>query len=463
MLRGPMLGLADNHPMGQSPSIDCWGKNRIMPPDTIYALATPPGRAGVAVIRLSGPASVETLGLLAGKIPLARELRRRNLRDPADGGFLDDALVVWFPSGASFTGEEVAELHLHGGSATVSLMVRCLERMPLIRGAEPGEFTRRAFENGRMDLAQVEGLADLIDAETQAQHLQATRAMQGEMAKRTELWREKLVRARALVEATIDWADEEVPETVDEEVAELVQSVAGDLRKEVQGHRAAQSVRQGFEVIVLGPPNAGKSSIFNAIVGRRAVITSPTAGTTRDIVEASLDLAGLPVTLLDTAGIRQGDDEIEMEGVSLALDRAAQADLRVFVTAGDASDSTDMPAFRDGDIAVFNKCDLGEVGSGLAVSAKTGEGIDDLIDTIRKRLSGRTAEAGVITRERHRATAAAGLNHLDHVLTMLEGGADAEVLAEQLRSACHALDRLTGRVGVEDVLDEVFSRFCLGK
>lgn len=425
--------------------------------DTIFALASARGKAGVAVVRVSGPGAFAACAALAGGLPETRGLRR--LRAP-DGRVLDEALVLVFPEGQSFTGEAVVELHLHGSSAVVEAVLRALGEVDGLRGAEPGEFTRRALENGRLDLAQVEGLADLIEAETEAQRVQALRVLSGALGDKAEAWRRDLIRAAALLEATIDFVDEEVPVDVGPDVIALMDRVANGLEVERDGVGVAERIRDGFEVAIVGPPNAGKSTLLNALAGRNAAITSEVAGTTRDVIEVRMDLGGLPVTLLDTAGLRDATDAIESIGIERALQRARAADLRVFLTLDGATGVGLVPA--EGDIVVAGKADLGA--SGFAVSGKTGVGIDALVAKIGGVLGARAAHAGTAIRERHRLGFVRALEALARGRIALEGGASmTDLAAEELHVAVRALDSVVGRIDVETVLDEIFSSFCIGK
>lgn len=431
---------------------------------TIYAQASARGKAGVAVIRISGPLSWPAVAALtSGPLPRPRQAALRRLA--AGGEVLDEALVLLFAEGASFTGESSAELHVHGSVATVSAVLRALAGCEGLRPAEAGEFTRRALENGRLDLTQVEGLADLIDAETEAQRRQALRVASGELGAQAAAWRRDLTRAMALTEATIDFADEAVPVDVSPEVGELIDRVLGDLRRDERGIAAAERIRDGFEVAIIGAPNAGKSTLLNRLAGRDAAITSDVAGTTRDVIEVRMDLNGLAVTLLDTAGLRESSDPVERIGISRARQRAAAADMRVIVTEGEGPAPL---APVCGDILVRNKADLGsrdQTGpDGLPVSALTGEGLHALIARITTELEGRAAAAGIFTRERHRVAVAAAVGALESARTEVEGGGGrAEFVAFELREAVRALDSLVGRVGVEDLLDEIFASFCIGK
>lgn len=426
--------------------------------DTIFALASARGKAGVAVIRLSGPQSLAAVRALCGRMPAPR--RASLCRLTLDGDQLDEALVLTFAKGASFTGEEAAELHLHGATATVAAVLRALALQPGLRMAEPGEFTRRALEAGRLDLAQVEGLADLIEAETDAQRKQALKVLSGAVGARAEGWRRDLVRAAALLEATIDFADEDVPVDVSPEVGGLLDAVLASLAAERTGVGIAERIRDGFEVAIVGRPNAGKSTLLNALAGREAAITSDVAGTTRDVIEVRMDLGGLPVTLLDTAGLRDSSDRVERIGIERAMSRAAAADLRVFLL-----DGADVPllAPQPDDLLVRGKADLGAA-DGLAVSGATGQGLDDLVARIGAILARRAAGAGTLTRERHRRAMDRAIGALESARKEVEGGSGrVELAAELVRQAIRALDSLVGRVDVEDLLDEIFASFCIGK
>ncbi len=427
--------------------------------DTIFALASAQGKAGVAVIRLSGPVARTAAEKITGGPLPPRGINLRTLRD-ADGARLDDGLILTFQAPASFTGDDVAELQIHGSTAAVNAVMRCLSETDGLRLAEPGEFTRRALENGKMDLTQVEGLADLIDAETEAQRKQAQTILAGELGNLAERWRRDLIRAASLLEAVIDFADEEVPTDVTPEVRQLILGVSAELQREADGVRIAERIRTGFEVAIVGLPNAGKSTLLNALAGREAAITSEYAGTTRDVIEVRMDLAGLPVTLLDTAGLRDTEDHVENLGIALAKKRAEAADLRVFLTDDPSELGVEM---RSDDIQVRPKADL-QQGVTLGVSGKTGQGIDELISNISCVLSERTTSHGIATRERHRIALINAKEALTVTMSVLESGPDLyDIAAEELRTAIRALEVLVGRIGVEDLLDEIFSSFCLGK
>lgn len=420
--------------------------------DTIFALASASGKAGVAVVRVSGPAAFKTLSNLISEQVEPRRASLRELR--LDDVILDEALVLCFPGPGSFTGEDVVELHLHGSKATVAAVLSALGDLGL-RNAEPGEFTRRALENERLDLPQVEGLADLVEAETEAQRRQALEVLSGALGDLAQQWRRDLIRAASLLEATIDFADEEVPVDVVPEVVALLEKTRTALLREAKGSVVAERIRDGFEVAIIGPPNVGKSTLLNVLSGRQAAITSEIAGTTRDIIEVRMDLDGLPVTLLDTAGIRDAEG-IEAIGVGLARDRAERADLRVILTDG----GPPVMDPKKGDLLLQSKSDLG---SG-DFSAITGEGVDELVGALTETLSDRAVSAGVAVRERHRLAIEASNDALGIVLDQLETSPEmVELVAEHLRTAIRALDSLVGHVDVEHLLDEIFSSFCIGK
>ena len=430
--------------------------------DTIYALASARGKAGVAVIRVSGPNAWNAVHPLIGELPRPRFAALRNLS--LDGQALDEALVILFDAGASFTGHQSAELHIHGASATILAVMGALSLQPGVRLAEAGEFTRQALVNGRLDLAQVEGLADLIEAETEAQRRQALRVFSGAVGAKAESWRKKLIRAAALLEATIDFADEEVPTDVAPEVASLLKWIILELDHEIKGLDASERIRQGFEVAIVGRPNVGKSTLLNALAGREAAITSQFAGTTRDIIEVRMDLGGVPVTLLDTAGLRDAEDVVEGLGIELALRRAKEADLRVFLL------EDDLPPLLDpepGDIMVQGKSDLERTpaeSAAFTLSGLTGEGITRLVAEMTRYFADRTSNAATITRERHCQAIIRARGAMESALDEIRNPARrTEIAAEELLRAIRALDSLVGRVDVEHLLDEIFASFCVGK
>lgn len=426
--------------------------------DTIFALATARGRAGVAVIRISGPHALPAAESLCGTLPPPR---RASLRRLTSGGTLiDEAIVIVFEAGQSFTGEPVVELQVHGSPAVVRAITEALGRHVGLRMAEPGEFTRRAMEHGRIDLTQVEGLADLLSAETEAQRVQAQRVLAGALGRPAEAWRRRLIRAAALIEATIDFAEDDVPADVVPEVATGLRDLAAALRSEIDGYGVAERIRDGFEVAIVGRPNVGKSTLVNALAGRDAALTSPHAGTTRDVIEVRLELSGLAVTVLDTAGLRDTEDAVERLGVSRARDRAAAADLRVFLV--EPGDMPCEPVPQEHDIVVVSKGDLhGEVAD--SVSGLTGDGLDTLVARIGRVLSQRTAGAATVTRTRHRNALERAEQAVQRALEELSARRHMELAAEELRTALRALDALVGRTDVEHILDEVFQSFCIGK
>ena len=430
--------------------------------DTIFAPASGRVKSAVAVVRLSGPASCMALREITGgaTLPPPRRMALRRIQLP-DGEVIDEGLVVWFAADASFTGEESAELHLHGSPAVLDAVLRRLGSLAGLRHAEPGEFARRAFEAGRLDLAQVEGLADLIEAETEAQRRQAVRVAQGAVGKIAGQWRERLLHALALVEVGIDFSDQDVPEGLMEEVSSLLAVVRQELSAEIDGVGIAERVRDGFEVAIVGRPNAGKSTLLNALAGREAALTSELAGTTRDVIEVRMQLDGLPVTILDTAGVRGDASGVEAMGVTRGLERAVQADLRVFLLV----DQGDTPVLQPqaDDIVVVGKADL-RGGAGMGVSGLTGEGIDRLVAGIAAVLSRRVAGAGVVVAARQLHALEACREALDSASAGIQLAPEApELIAEDIRRGLGALERLVGRFDVEDVLDMVFSGFCIGK
>lgn len=411
--------------------------------DTIYAESTPPGRGGVSVVRLSGPDARAIGEAVAGPLPVARRAELRALRD---GEIIDQALVIRFDHGASFTGEDVVEFHLHGAP----VIVRRLGQVLTARGArlaEAGEFTRRGFLNGSIALSEAEGLSDLLAAESDAQRKQAMRVVGGELADWADSLRARLIRAGALIEASLDFADEDVPEEVPSEALQLLADVREDMLAVLNGFPAAERLRAGFEVAIVGPPNAGKSSLLNRIAQRDLALVSDIPGTTRDIIELHTELDGLAVTFLDTAGLRDTDDLVEQMGVGRARERAQAADLRLHLEEADAA------LLQQGDLVLRSKSDLGEGD----LSAHTGEGVAEMLTAVRERLAGRVAGAGLISRQRQ----ADALRRA--VLGLSEIGGAPELLAERLRIAIQGLAEVVGRVAPDDYLDEIFASFCIGK
>jgi len=436
---------------------------------TIHALATPAGRGAIAVLRVSGPAAGAVLTGLTGRpVPSPRVATRARLRSPATGEDLDDALALWFPAPASFTGEDVVEFHVHGGRAVIAGLVEALAAFRDTRPAEAGEFTRRAFDNGKLDLTRAEAIADLVDAETAAQRRQALRQMEGGFGRRCDNWRDRLLHALAHAEADIDFSDEDIPDGLSKTAADSARLVGTEIACLLADGRRGERLRDGFSVVLLGAPNAGKSSLLNALAGREAAIVSARAGTTRDVIEVRLDLGGRPVILADTAGLRETTDEIEEEGVRRARARAAHADARLLVfDAAMPADAATLGMANDMSLAVLNKIDLVSaapplgVGPALPVSARDGTGLDALeawlIDAADRVMGNGEAEA--VTRERHRRALEETRGHLRRALS----APSPELAAEDLRLAVRSLGRITGRVDVEDVLDVIFGEFCIGK
>lgn len=431
--------------------------------DTIFALATAPGRAAIAVLRLSGSATTAILATLCRRPPAPRRASLRRLRNPA-GAVLDEALVLHFPAPGSYTGEDSAELHLHGSPAVVEGVGAALVTLGA-RPAEPGEFTRRAVLNGRMDLTAAEGVIDLVEAETAAQAAQALRLASGGLHALAEGWATRLATLLARQEALIEFEDDDLPGHLDSAQAPAITALAAEIAARLAEDAGAERVRAGLDIAILGAPNAGKSSLLNALAGREAAIVSARAGTTRDIVEARLILAGLPATLADTAGLREAGDELEAEGVRRALHRGEGADLVLAVLPCDAPPDEPTLALiaRRPCLVVATKADLGpspSVGA-IPVSARTGAGLD----TLRARLEAEAAvlaprsAAALLTRPRHRAILG------DTRRWLAEAGAAPlpELRADALREALRALGRLTGKVGAEDILDRLFAEFCIGK
>jgi tRNA modification GTPase len=446
--------------------------------DTIFACATATGQAAIAVVRLSGPHATLVLRALGIRVPAARQLVRAELRSLDGEDILDSALAVRFAAPHSYTGEDMVELHLHGGRAVLAGVLDQIAQIPGLRSAEPGEFTRRAFENGKLDLTEAEAVADLIAADTSAQQRQALRQLSGELGRLYEDWRQRLLRALAHLEAFIDFPDEDLPDTIMSEITHSVQGLRGEIATHLADDRRGERLRDGLAIAILGPPNAGKSSLLNVLAQREAAITAETAGTTRDVIEVHLDLGGYPVVLADTAGLREAADHIEAEGVRRALARAAEADLKLLVLDASAplgeERNTAVAGVVDGDtLVILNKLDiarrecerantLGGITPPVRISVKTGEGLDELLRRLTSEIAQRMPSAGaapVITRARHRAALTECLGALERYRT----DALPELSAEDLRLAVQALGRITGRVDVEEILELIFREFCIGK
>jgi len=449
--------------------------------DTIFALASAPGRAAVAIMRLSGAGTAMALQALTGARPRTRRPQLRGLKRPDNGAPLDQALVLWFPGPHSYTGEDVAELHLHGGAAVIDAVTEALLGLGL-RLALPGEFTRRAFENGKLDLSQAEAIGDLVEAETDAQRRQALAQLDGDLARRHAAWREALIEALAMLEAAVDFPDEDLPTEVARGAAPLIADVAREIDLALADGERGERVREGFRIALIGAPNAGKSSLLNALAGRDAAIVTPTPGTTRDVIEVALNLTGYRVLIGDTAGLRAPKGAIEAEGVRRAGALAEAADLRLMVVDAATRDERWREAAalaRPGDICVLNKRDLAPspIGAGVGawarvhdleiieVSVTEGEGLAELRELLTARvvrsLSG--GEFPAATRARHRQDLGAAREHLARAAKALSAPVEIELAAEDVRLAARSLARVTGRVDPEDVLDRVFARFCIGK
>jgi tRNA modification GTPase len=432
--------------------------------DTIFAIASGHGRAAVCLIRISGPESRSLLERTTGRVPEPRRAVVRTLRDPATGDPLDQALVLWMPGPGSFTGEDQAELHIHGGLATRSAVLRALGSLDNCRPAEAGEFTRRAFLNGRMDLSQVEGLADIIDAETEAQRRQAMLQLGGRLGNAAEGWRESILQVLALLEASLDFSDEgDVPEDLEADILRVIDRVQGEMGRALD-NRSGERLREGLTVVLAGPPNAGKSTLLNALAQRDVAIVSPIAGTTRDVIEVHCDLGGLPVIVVDTAGLRESADLIEQEGVSRARARAQDADLVLWLVPPDGEESAPPPARRL--LKVGTKADLqpSRRDCDVMIAAATGEGLPELIARLEAEAASLMGQGdAVITRERHRKALGRAHEGLARARAMLERRGPLELAAEEARLAARAIGEITGRVDVEDMLDRLFSSFCIGK
>jgi tRNA modification GTPase len=448
---------------------------------TIFALSSGRPPSAIAIVRVSGSQAGQVLTALAGSLPKARLVHRALLRD-AGGQAIDDAVVLWFPGPGSATGEDVAEFHVHGGRAVLAALVSAISIIPNVRAAEPGEFTRRAFENGKLDLTEAEGLDDLIHADTDRQRRQALRQLQGLLGDRARDWRERIIEASALVEAGIDFSDEgDVPSELMAPALEKIKTLRDEIQNVLAAHGHAERLRDGLVVAIAGPPNVGKSTLMNQLARREVAIVSPHAGTTRDVIEVQLDLDGYPVTVIDTAGIRETDDPVEQEGVRRARARAEEADLVLWLTEGQLQavepeairavwKPRDKIDFAGGAVwVVRNKIDLVEprgedkAPAEFGISAGRGDGIPELIRALVEFATEffGTGEGALVTRARQRDLLRQASESLQRSLDLVEDG--EELVAEELRAAAYALGRLLGRVDVEDVLGAIFQKFCIGK
>lgn len=440
--------------------------------DTLYALSSGAPPAGVAVVRISGPASRFAVETICGVLPTPRRVQLRVLRDPQTGEVLDKGLVLWFPAPHSFTGEDCAELQVHGGPAVVSAVLSALGSVDGLRMAEAGEFSRRAFENGKLDLTELEGLSDLIAAQTQEQRRQAVAQSSGRLRRQLEEWRAEIIRMRAMIEAELDFADEDdVPASAAESVWRDADSLAKRIAQSLADENRGEIIRSGFEVVLLGPPNSGKSSLLNALVQREAAIVSEEAGTTRDLIEVQLDLGGYAVRIVDTAGIREAEGVVEREGIRRARERARHADLVIWLIppeggSGEVEALAGLPFAGEDEtvpvLAFHSKDDSGAFGSS-GVSVQRDDGLVELISVIKTRVARRLGrgEEAVVTRRRHRECLTNCMVALQLGFSEVDLG--IELRAEHLRRAGDELGRLTGFVDVEDLLDVIFAEFCVGK
>jgi len=427
---------------------------------SIFALASAPGRAGVAMVRVSGPLAEGSVRALAGSLPPPRQAVLRRLAHR--GAEIDQALLLWFPAPHSFTGEDVAEFHIHGGRAIREALFAAFAALGL-RPAEPGEFSRRAVENGKLDLTRAEAVADLVDAETPAQLRQALRQHDGALADLYEGWRTALIAALGRAEAAIDFSDDGVGEAEFAAAKGAASEIIHQIQEHINDAGRGESLREGLRLTILGPPNAGKSSLINALARRDIAIVSDTPGTTRDVIEARLDLGGYLLLVADTAGVRDTKEPIEAEGVRRALSHAAGGMTLLLLDGASQHPRAGLPPdLPEPDLTVWNKADLGFARDGLCISLKTGEGVSELVKMLQQKVQHKLeSSAPSLTRPRHRHAFREALDHLQHGL-----GAPAshpELLAEDLRLAMRAIGRITGRVDVEELLDFVFRDFCIGK
>ncbi|MEX0591158.1 MAG: tRNA uridine-5-carboxymethylaminomethyl(34) synthesis GTPase MnmE [Xanthobacteraceae bacterium] len=441
-----------------------------MADDTIYALSSGRLPAAIAVVRISGPKSRLGLETLIGKTPEPRRAAHVLVRDPATGEIIDDALALWFPSPASETGENMAEIHLHGGRAIVAAVFQVLGNIDGFRPAQAGEFTRRALTNGKLDLAAVEGLGDLIAADTEAQRRQALAQFRGALSARVEAWRKKLISALATLEAAIDFVDEDdVPEDLLTPAIEIALELIVEIKTALADAERGERLREGFVVALAGPPNVGKSTLLNRLARREVAIVTDIPGTTRDPIEVALDLAGVPVMLVDTAGVRETRDPVEAEGVRRALARAEAADLVLWLVEANDSQPSSAPAAKR-TLVVRTKSDLIDSDAqqrlrdrgDLVLSAQTDSGVDRLLERLTSDAEALGGEPALVTHARQRHALKEAVGQLEAAIVVAESGRE-EIVAEELRLAARALGRITGRVDVEDVLDQIFQNFCIGK
>ncbi|MCI5048886.1 MAG: tRNA uridine-5-carboxymethylaminomethyl(34) synthesis GTPase MnmE [Rickettsiales bacterium] len=440
--------------------------------DTIFAWATAPGRAGVSVLRISGPKALNALESLKAKRPAPRHAALVTLTHPESGHVIDTCLCLYFEGPASFTGEDVVELHTHGSLAIQNLLLDALMSLPYARHAEAGEFSKRAFYNQKFDLLEAEGLADLIDADTTAQHLQAIRQMGGDASRIYDELRSQTIHAMAMFEAYIDFPDEEIPESVTQDGHASIEKIIDEIELLLDDKGVGETIRRGVTATIIGPPNVGKSSLLNRLAKRDVAIVSDIAGTTRDMIEVHLDIDGHAVTLIDTAGLRETEEAIEKEGIKRAKERAKHSDITLLMVENisDAEEYiNNIDASGDNTLLILNKTDLSDhdpdsLDSGLktiAISCKTGDGFDALIESLKTHIRHRiSADANpVITRARHREQLQSALSRLRDSVSQDE----LELKCEDLRSAAFAIGNITGKIDLDEVLDVIFHSFCIGK
>ncbi len=439
------------------------------PDQTIFALSSGRAPSAIAIIRVSGPQTRMAVERLCGQLPTPRLAQFATLRD-LDGSAIDESVTLWFPGPHSATGEDVAEFHVHGGRAVIAAMFDALGAIDGLRPAEPGEFTRRAFENGKLDLTEAEGLDDLIHADTDRQRRQALRHLKGLLGAKAETWRQQIIEASALIEAGIDFSDEgDVSEELVGPALKKIAALKSEIEETLISSVQSERLREGLTVAIAGPPNAGKSTLLNRLARREAAIVSPHAGTTRDVIEVHLDLDGYPVTVIDTAGVRDTHDPVEQEGVRRARERARTSDLVLWLV--DANDkSATLPEIEDDHAPVWivrNKVDLANDGNAARaqfdISASRGDRVSELIAALVSYAQDYfgSGEMALVSRARHRTLLRETVEALDRAGRSADMG--DELLAEELRIAIHSLGRLTGRVDVEDILDVIFREFCIGK
>lgn len=441
---------------------------------TIFALATAPGKSGVAIIRISGKNSLDSIKYLTNQdIPPARKAALRDLLHPLSKELIDQAIIIFFPGPKSFTGEDIVELHIHGSRAIINILIKLLSNFNNFRIANPGEFAKRAFLNGRMDLTAAEGLADLIEAETTIQQRQAIRQMQGNLSDIYEEWKNKLIRSLALLEAYIDFPDEDIPDDILNDLEDLTSELKKNIAKHLNDNHKGEIIRRGIYVAILGAPNVGKSTLLNYLAKREVAIVSNIAGTTRDALEVNLDLNGYPVTIIDTAGIRESKDIIEKEGIRRAFTKAEEADIKIIMFASDQPESINEDILKiidDETIILVNKIDCQQVintenlnksHNKLLISIEKNIGLEEFLDKLSGLIEEKFSPASdpLITRERHRIL----LEKCLEVINYFNMEKELELACEDLRIAARYLGQITGHINVETILDEIFRNFCIGK